>query len=67
MEHLAVFVPSHPHPLLSTVYQCEVVCPLRVWVLKGCLVLPAIGAVSVLELAANIVEAPGCLRHPTSA
>ena len=33
----------------------------------GCQVLPAISAVSVLELAANIVEAPVCLRHPASA
>ena len=26
VEHLAVFVPSLPHPLLSTVYQCDGAC-----------------------------------------
>ena len=49
------FVPSLPHPLLSTVYQWD-------WCLSyqgrgdsslGFQVLPAISAVSILELAAN--------------
>ena len=55
MERLAVFVLSLPHSLLSTVYQCD-----------GCLsylgsggswlgwqILPAVSAVSILELVAN--------------
>ena len=65
----AVFVPFLPHPLLSTVYRCDG-CPSPQWCGGSWLagqVLPAIGAVSTLELAANIVEAPGCLRHPTLA
>ena len=51
----AVFVPFLSHPLLSTVYQCDG-CPSPQWCgglwLAG-QVLPAIGAVSTLELAAN--------------
>ena len=55
VERLAVFVPSLPTPLLSTVYQCDGSlsyqgrwgsCP-------SCQVLPAISAVSILELVAN--------------
>ena len=49
------FVPSLPHPLLSTVYQCDG-CLSSLgcggsWL--GCQVLPAISAVSILELVAN--------------
>ena len=55
MEHLAVFVPSLPHSLLSTVYQCDGCLSYQgrggSWL--GCQVLPAISAVSILELAAN--------------
>ena len=45
-----------PHPLLSTVYQCDGYLFFSgggggSWL--GCQVLPAIGAVSILELAAN--------------
>ena len=44
-----------PHPLLSTVYQFDGCLSSRgrggSWL--GCQVLPAIGAVSILELAAN--------------
>ena len=44
-----------PHPLLSTVYQCDGCLFFSgawgSWL--GCQVLPAIGAVSILELAAN--------------
>ena len=55
VEHLAVFVPSLPHPLLSTVYQCDgclsyLGCQ-GSWF--GCQVLPNISAVSILELVAN--------------
>ena len=54
VEHLAVFVPSHPHPLLSTVYECGGCLSSQgcggSWL--GCQVLPATGAVSILELAA---------------
>ena len=44
-----------PHPLLSTVYQCDG-CPFfsGAWgLMAGLSGLPAIGAVSILELAAN--------------
>jgi len=55
VECLAVFVPSHPHPLLSTVYECGGCLSSRgcggSWL--GCQVLPASGAVSFLKLAAN--------------
>ena len=55
MEYLVVFVPSLPHPLLSTVYQCDRCLSSRghggSWL--GCQVLPANVAVSILELAAN--------------
>ena len=52
---LAVFVPFLPHPLLSTVYQCEgcLFSQGRGGSWLGCQVLPAIGAVSILELTAN--------------
>ena len=50
-----VFVSSLPHPLLSTVYQCDGYLSPRQhggsWL--GCQVLPAISAVSILELATN--------------
>ena len=63
VESLAVFVPSCPHPLVSTVYQCDGSLSSRgrggSWL--GCQVLPAIGAVWL-----PIMEAPGCLGHPTS-
>ena len=53
MEQLVVLFP--PHPLLSTVYQCEGCLSSQghggSWL--GCQVLPAISAVSILELAAN--------------
>ena len=55
VERLAVFVPSLPHPLLSTVYQCDGCLSYLGrggWWL-GCQVLPAISAVSILELVAN--------------
>ena len=55
VECLAVFVPSLPHPLLSTVYQCDgclsYIGRERSWL--GCQVLPAISVVSILELVAN--------------
>ena len=46
----AVFVPSRLHPLLSTVYQCD-----RCLSCQGmeAQVLPAIGAISIVTLAAN--------------
>ena len=55
MECLAVFVPSCPHPLPSTVCQCdECLSSSGCWgSWLGCQVLPVIGAVSILELAAN--------------
>ena len=53
LEHLAVF--SLPPCLLSTVYQCDRCLSSREcggsWL--GCQVLPAMGAVSILGLAAN--------------
>ena len=55
VEHLAVFVPSLPHPSLSTVYQCDGCLSYLghggSWL--GCQVWPAISAVSILELVAN--------------
>ena len=55
VERLAVFVPSLPHPLLSTVYQCNRCLSYQghggSWL--GCQVLPAISVVSILELVAN--------------
>ena len=52
---LGVFVPSLPHPLLSTVYQFDGCLSYQgcggSWL--GCQVLPAISAVSILELVAN--------------
>ena len=55
VERLVVFVPSLPHPLLSTVYQCDGCLSYlgRGGSWLGCQVLPAISAVSILELAAN--------------
>ena len=55
VECLAVFVPSLPYPLLSSVYQCDGCLSSQgcwgSWL--GCQVLPAISAVSILELAAH--------------
>ena len=55
VERLAVFVPSLPHPLLSTVYQCDgclsYLGPGGSWL--GCQVLPVISLVSTLELVAK--------------
>ena len=56
VERLAVLiVPFLPHPLLSTMYQCDGCLSYLgcggSWL--GCQVLPAISAVSILELAAN--------------
>ena len=55
VERLAVFVPSLPHPLLSTVYQCDRCLSYlgRGGSWLGCQVWPAISAVSILELVAN--------------
>ena len=55
VERLAVFVPSLPHPLLSTVYQCDGCLSYlgRGGSWLACQVLPAISAVSILELDAN--------------
>ena len=54
-QEVAVFVPSLPHPLLSTVYQCDGCLSYQghrgSWL--GCQVWPAISAVSILELVAN--------------
>ena len=54
MDHLVVF-PHPPPPLLSAVYQCDGYLSSRQsggpWL--GCQALPAIGAVSILGLAAN--------------
>ena len=55
VERLAVFVSFLPHPLLSTVYQCDGCLSYQgrggSWL--GCQVLPAISVVSILELVAN--------------
>ena len=55
VERLAVFVPYLPHPMLSTVYQCDGCLSYLghgdSWL--GCQVLPANSAVSTLELVAN--------------
>ena len=65
----AVFVPFLPYPLLSTVYQCDG-CPSPQWCgglwLAG-QVLPANLVQSPPWSWLPIVEAPGCLRHPTLA
>ena len=55
VERLAVFVPFLPHPLLSTVYQCDGCLSYlgRGGSWLGCQVWPAISAVSILELVAN--------------
>ena len=55
VERLAVFVPSLPHPLLSTVNQCDGCLSYlgRGGSWLGCRVLPAISAVSILELVAD--------------
>ena len=54
VERLAVFVPSLSHPLLSTVYQRDGCLSYlgRGGSWLGCQVLPAISAVSILELVA---------------
>ena len=67
VERLAVLiVPSLPHPLLSTVYQCDGCLSYQGHGGSelGCRLLPAISAVSILELRIPIVVAPGCLGHP---
>ena len=55
VERLAVFVPSLPHLLLSTVYQCDGCLSYQgrggSW--RGCQVLPAISVGSILELVPN--------------
>ena len=55
VKRLALFVSCFPHPLLSIVYQCDGCLSYQgrggSWL--GCLVLPAISAVSILELAAS--------------
>ena len=55
VERLAAIVPSLPHPWLSTVYQCDGCLSYLgcggSWL--GCQDLPAVSAVSILELAAN--------------
>ena len=65
MERLVVFVPSLPHPLLSTGNQCDGCLSYLgcggSWL--GCRVLPAISVVSIWL---PIVVAPGCLGYPTS-
>ena len=55
MERLAVFVPSLPLPLLSTVYPCDGCLSYlgRGGSWLGCQVWPAISAVSILELVTN--------------
>ena len=55
VERLAVFVPSLPYPLLSTVYQCDGCLSYlgRGGSWLGCQVWPAIIAVSILELVVN--------------
>ena len=55
VERLAVFGPSFPHPLLSTVYQCDGCLSYlgRGGSWLGCQVWPAISAVSILELVAD--------------
>ena len=56
VERLAVFVPPPlPHPLLSTVYQCDGCLSYlgRGGSWLGCQVWPAISAVFILELVAN--------------
>ena len=55
VKRLAVFVPSLPHPLLSTVHQCDGCLSYlgRGGSWLGCQVWPAISAVSILELVAN--------------
>ena len=67
VECLAVFVPSLPHPLLSTVYQTDGCLSYlgRGGSWLGCQVLPAISQ-SPSWSWLPIVVAPGCLRHPTS-
>mgnify|MGYP000497764800 CR=1 FL=1 len=67
VERLVVFVPSHPHPLLSTVHRVTDACLLRgvvahSWVVRFC--LPSVQPPSWCWL--PIVEAPGFLRHATS-
>ena len=61
------FVPSLPHPLLSTVYQCDGCLSYLGrgaygWVVRFCQPLVRSPSWSLLP----IVVAPGCLGHPTS-
>ena len=62
---LAVFVPSLPHPLLSTVYQCDECLS---YLGRGGVVVrfcqPSVWSPSWSWL--PIVVAPGCFGHPTS-
>ena len=67
VERLAVFVPSLPHPLLSTVYQCDgclsyLGCGAHGWVVR--FGQPSVRSPSWSWL--PIVVAPGCIGHPTS-
>ena len=68
VERLAVFVPSLPHPLLSTVYQCDRYLSYlggvgaHGWVVR--FVQPSVQSPSWSWL--PIVVAPGFLGHPTS-
>ena len=64
---LAVFVPSLPHPLLSTVCQCDGCLSNKGmgphgWVVRLC--QPSVQSPSWSWL--PVVVAPGCLGHPTS-
>ena len=69
VEGLAIFPLSFPPAPLQPLYFPLFIivtgaCPLGVsWL--GSQVLPAVGAVSILELA-PIAEAPRCVRHRTS-
>ena len=63
VEHLVVFVPSLPHPLLSTVYHLSYLgCGAHGWVVRFC--QPSVQSPSWSWL--PIVVAPGSLGHPTS-
>jgi len=67
VERLADFVPSRPHPLLSTVCQCDGCLSswgvgAHGWVIRFCQPWVQSPSWSLLP----IVEATGCLGHPTS-
>ena len=57
-----------PHPLLSTLYQCDGCLSYlgRGGSWLSCQVLPAISAVTIMWSWLPIVVAPGCLGHLTS-